>query len=719
MERKMSKGWIVPVTAVLLLLLPNISYSEETEIDDLVDSAEEDEFIDEFTLLMEDAGIVESAARHKQKIGMSPSAITVITRADIEASGATTVPDLLRLVPGMNVTVSNPFFTAITARLYFTEEGNHILVLIDGREINFDPLGFPPWEITPLLLDDIERIEIIRGPGSALYGANALTGVVSITTRSVPDKTSARIYLDAGEAGRTITGLKISTKLGNWGISLSGATDFSGTFINPRDKTKEIWKFRSFIEHRWSDSQRFLIDVGIASGTGPINSPMGTVHSIFEPNSIRLGYESGPLNAQLYYSFVTARAEIRTPLQYSGIRLALFNPAPMDSHLIDGQVQWTPPRFWDPLLIIVGGGARASSVISDALINAETFADPTSPDYHEPGINHWEIRTGAFVHAEFAPTDWVTVTGGTRVDFNTQTGVFVSPRLAAVFQPKLGQFVRLGAARSFRKPSFMETNTHLTVEFPDDSPITGAGRDHFQEFMTRVGGNDDLKNEELTAFEVGYLGQFLDGRLAVSLDLYVNMLRNMTAIISNILEDERGLPDLEHSSFMFYNDGPDINVFGSELSVRFTPSKHLSLLASWSNRQVVNLREEDYLVSNPRNQITLGGRFQLDSGLVGSLYAFSRSELTHYSLQNPAGLLEPLLTQYTDHVVLFLGRLGWRFDTGPFEVEAGVKLFLPVSPFSAPHFEYFEMSGGVTPMGKPFGATPLARMVTGYLTGSF
>ena len=719
MERMTLTGWIVPLTLALTLALPATAYCEETEVVDLIDTAEEDEFIDEFTLLMEDASIVESAARHKQEIGMSPSAITVITRADIEASGATTVPDLLRLVPGMNVVVDNPFFTAITARLYFTEEGIHILVLIDGREINFDPLGFPPWEITPLLLDDIERIEIIRGPGSALYGANALTGVVSITTRAVPDKTSARICLESGEAGRTITGMKASTKLGNWGISLVGAADISGTFIDPRDKAKETWKFRSFIEHRWSDTKRFLIDVGIASGTGPITSPMGTVHSIYKPNSIRLAYESEALTGQLYYSYVTARAEIKTPLEYSGIRLALFKPAPMKSHLIDGQIQWTPPRFWDPLLLIVGGGARASSVSSDALINAKTFTDPTSPDYHEPGINHWEIRTGAFVHAEFAPTDWVTVTGGTRVDYNTQTGVFVSPRLAAVFQPVKGQFLRLGAARSFRKPSFMETNTHLSVEFPDDSPITGTGRIHFQEFMTRVGGNDDLKNEELTAFEVGYLGQFLDNRLAVSLDLYVNMLRNMTAMISDIQEDERGLPDLEQSSFMFYNDGPDINVFGSELSVRFTPSKHLSLLASWSNRQVVNLREVDYLVSNPQNQLTLGGRFQLDSGLVGSLYAFSRSELWYYSLQNPSGLLEPLLTQYSDHVILFLGRLGWRFDTGLFEAEAGVKLFLPVSPFSAPHFGYFEMAGGVTPMGRPFGAAQLARMVTGYLQGSF
>jgi outer membrane receptor protein involved in Fe transport len=394
-------------------------------------------------------------------------------------------------------------------------------------------------------------------------------------------------------------------------------------------------------------------------------------------------------------------------------------PAPMQSHLIDGQVQWTPPRFWDPLLLIVGGGARATWVGSDVLLDAKTFSDPTSPEYREPGASHWEIRTGAFVHAEFAPADWITVTGGSRVDYNTQTGVFVSPRLAAVFQPTAGQFLRLGAARSFRKPSYMETGMHLMVDFPDDSPITGAGQDQFQEFMTRVGGNNDLKNEELTAFEVGYLGQFLDDRLSVGVDLYCNLLRNMAVMRSNILPDDTGLPDLELSSFTMSNNGPQINVFGSELSIRFTPSKHISLLATWSNRQVVNVRETDPPSSNPQNQIALGGRFQLESGLVGSLYAFSRSEVWYYSLENPSGLLEPLLTRHTDHVILFLGKLGWRFEIGPLVAETGVKLFLPVSPFSAPHFGYYESAGSVTPMGRPFGAAQQARMVTGYLEGSF
>jgi outer membrane receptor for ferrienterochelin and colicin len=562
-------GWRV---LLVLALLPAFSStarsSEEADYPDLVAADEEDELIDEFVLLAEDA-MVESAARHKQKIGMSPSAITVITRQDIEASGVTTIPDLLRLVPGMNVVISNPFFTAITTRLYWTEENNHLMVLIDGREANFDPLGFTPWEAQPILLQDIERIEVIRGPGSSLYGANAMAGVVTITTRDIPDKTSVWVHADAGEDGRFISGLRASTRMGNWGLSLGGGTYFSGNSLQPRQVTKEIWKFRSVAEYRWSDTQRFLADFSLTRTWGPMASPMGTVDCIFHPNMLRLAFDSETLKAHVYYTYTFARAEIKTPLEYSQVRLALFKPAPIESHVVDGQVQWTLPTFFEPLLLIGGGGARAAWMGSDAMIDAETFDNPQSPDYHQPGISHWELRGGVFVHAEYAPTHWVTVTGGTRFDYNTQTGAFLSPRLAAVFRPAAGQYIRLGAARSFRKPAFLETVAHLMVDFPDDSPITGTGQNKFLEFMTRVGGNNKLDNEELVAFEAGYLGQFLDERLSVGLDLYYNMHWNVTQMDSKILPDAQGLPDLELSSFTFANLGSVLDVLGSELSVRY------------------------------------------------------------------------------------------------------------------------------------------------------
>ena len=166
--------------AFLLTALPLASFAQDADLESVElpsDFDEEIDLIDEFTMLQEDA-FVELAARHKQEIGMSPSAVSVITRDDIEASGATSITDLLRIVPGMEVVIATPYFSSISSRLMWTYENNIYLVLVDGREANVELLGFTPFEIQPVSLNDIQRIEIIRGPGSSLYGANAVAGVV-------------------------------------------------------------------------------------------------------------------------------------------------------------------------------------------------------------------------------------------------------------------------------------------------------------------------------------------------------------------------------------------------------------------------------------------------------------------------------------------------------------------------------------------------------------
>jgi outer membrane receptor protein involved in Fe transport len=666
------------------------------------------------------AKTVTSAARHRQLIEESPSAVTVITREDIQASGADSIPNLLRLVPGMDVIVVSGMYQAITSHLKWTAEGNHYLVLIDGREINFEPLGLPVWEAEPLSLEDIERIEIIRGPASALYGANAFAGVVSITTREMPDRASARILTSSGEAGKAMASLRASSRLGDWGFAASGGADFSGEFVDPRQSAKSVWKFRALAVRRWSESSRLTIDAGMSHGEGAIDTALGTFHFNYEPMSLRLAFESTRFRGQLYWAYVSGKAQINTPLEYAGSRLAVFVPALIEGHVGDAQLQWTPPRFWEPFMLVVGGGLRPSWVGSDDLLDAGTFSDGTSSRYHKPGISRWEVRVGAFVHAEYALADWITVTGGTRIDYDTQTDWFLSPRLAAVIELVPGQYLRAGVARSFRKPSFIETAGHLMVDFPEDSPIQGTARDNFQEFMTRVGGNASLRSEELLAFEAGYQGRFLEKRISVGMDLYYNRYRNQTEVLSDIVEDQHGMPDLEKSSFMFTNQGPDLDVLGVELNVRFSPSRNLSFLTAWAHRQVYDYSIGCFTGESPKNLITLGGRFRTDGGLIGSLYAFARSDFWDSHIENPAGILQPLLGKHMDNVVLLMGKLGQRFEAGGHvRLELGVKLFLPISPFSPPYFRYYEGGGGIAPSGQRYGAEQLGRVVTGYLEGSF
>src|ERR1043166_1212176 len=127
---------------------------------------------------------VTSAAKREEPLFYTPSAIHVITQADIQRSGATSIPDLLRMVPGVNVAQIESHGWAVSARGFGERYANKLLVLVDGRSI-YDPLFAGVfWDAQNLMLEDIERIEVIRGPGATLWGANAVNGVINIITRS-------------------------------------------------------------------------------------------------------------------------------------------------------------------------------------------------------------------------------------------------------------------------------------------------------------------------------------------------------------------------------------------------------------------------------------------------------------------------------------------------------------------------------------------------------
>ena len=687
---------------------------------ELVAPDEESEIIDEFALLQEEA-IVELASRHKQEIGMAPSAVTVITREDIEASGASTLTDLLRLVPGMDVIISSPMLTSIGARLGWSDENNFFLVLVDGREVNLELLGMPLLDTQPIFIDDIQRIEVIRGPGSFLYGANALAGVVSITTRAVPEETSAWAYVGAGEVGSLTSGARASTRIGEWGFSLSGGIDRTGMFHNQHKLGREILKLRALAEYRWSKSQRLLLDAGLTRGKGILAAGVGGFDAISYVRTIRLAYQSEGVRAQLYWVQLPGSANMLAPFNYGGLHLADIMPFDFDAHTINAEAQWMLPSFHESLLILVGGVGRASYLGSDQLLDGETYTDITNSRYHQPGIDHWQGRVGVFVHTEYSPAEWITINVDLRFDYNTVTDAFLSPRLATVFRPSPNHFIRLGAARSFRKPSFMETHAHLNVVFPADSPIVAGDQEAFREFMTRGLGNPEVDNEKLLSFEAGYRGEFMEKRLSVSLDLYYNLYTDRISIDENLETTAQGLPDLELSSFLFSNkDKRDRTIFGSELAVRYNPSRNLSLLASWTYREEIQTESGMTDTGSPQNMMIFGGRYKSDSGLLFSLYAFTRSELRAGGIPHPGGLLEGNIDEDISHVVLLLGKIGWRSHwTHDLKIEFGLKLFMPISPFQAPHFRYSESGHWVTPTGQHVGGDLLRRMVTAYLQGSF
>ena len=130
---------------------------------------------------------VTSVSKKEQKMSQAAAAIFVITQEDIRRSGATRIPDLLRMVPGMDVSQINANSWAVSARGFNDQFSNKLLVLIDGRAVYTPLLGGVNWDTQDVPLEDIDRIEVIRGPGATIWGANAVNGVINIVTKSAAD----------------------------------------------------------------------------------------------------------------------------------------------------------------------------------------------------------------------------------------------------------------------------------------------------------------------------------------------------------------------------------------------------------------------------------------------------------------------------------------------------------------------------------------------------
>ena len=190
----------------------------------------------EMLLAGEDIRVV-TATRTLERLRDSPSAVTVITEDQIRASAAKTLPDLLRSAPGVDVMSPNQSQANVSIRGFNDQFSNKLLVMVDGRSIYQDFYGTVFWTEEPLLLSRIKRIEIVRGPGSALYGANAFNGVINIITKTPQEMALAasKVTVIAARGGQdstfaegTVSGGQASGWAYSVGAGYHGTHGFSG-----------------------------------------------------------------------------------------------------------------------------------------------------------------------------------------------------------------------------------------------------------------------------------------------------------------------------------------------------------------------------------------------------------------------------------------------------------------------------------------------------------
>jgi len=653
------------VLLVLFMALP--VRAEETEKDK--GEVKDFEGIDDFREFdLEDlVDVVFTAAKHEQDIADSPSAITVITREQIENTHCTDVACLLRMVPEVDVIRVKPMWAAVGARAFTDFFENRTLVLIDGREINDEIFGLVFWQALPVHLDQIERIEIIRGPGSSLYGANAHSMVVSIFTRKIGENT-VEAFFGSGEHNRDSIHLGMGQQVGGWSLSLSAGLENADHWQVRNLNQREIRRLRLNLSTE-SPLGITTLRAGLASVEGAIYYVLGPVDlrdATFA--DVAVSHQTDFIRGQVSFSLMKAVLPI-TPdwetatISYQGLNLGdIPGKIPFTDTNLDAEVQVTYRPF-EGNLLIAGGNYRWIWGKSEEL-------DPESMHQH---------RVGVFVHDEQRFFNQLVLTGGIRLDYNNITPFTVSPRIAGVWRFAEDQRLRLAFGMAFRKPSFINSSVHIKNIFPQPA------FPEFETFFKNAIGNDDLKNESITTLEAGYHGRFLDSRLTLEANALYNRYRDTITFYIEMVTNNLGIPDLVHSKARYENKGREVDSLGGSISATFRIKRILLVGLNYTYRYSFYIsdpvgfleagggKEGDRVSWEPAHMGNLFFHYLPESGLRLGMSLHADSERDGFI--STGGAFDQRIIVPEPARFFLSGFAAWRFEAGPGFVEVGMKAF--------------------------------------------
>ena len=456
---------------------------------------------------------ITSVSKKPERLADAAAAIFVVTQEDIRRSGVTSIPEALRMVPGINVARIDSNKWAITSRGFNGRFANKLLVLIDGRSVYAPSFSGVYWEVQDTLMEDVDRIEVIRGPGATLWGANAVNGVINIITKSAADTQGGLVAMGAGTEERGFGGVRYGTTMGDATYGRFYAKGFKrDEFVHTTgDDAGDDWEmlrggFRldSLLYDRDPVTVQGDIYQGDINQTLSLDTLSGFYSQIFEDKGEVEGWNlltrwqhtlspTSDFTLQVYYD----RTD-REDAVYGEIR---------DTFDIDLQHQFAAGERHD---VIWGLGYRyihddISTDISNTLI-----LDPESSS---------DELFSAFVQDKIALIEnrlWLTI--GSKFEHNDYTGYEIQPNARLFWAPHTDHKLWASIGRAVRTPSRAENGVDLLNSV---SLIpTFAPPPYPEEVVVAitVKGNRDYESEELLAYELGY--RFVPANI-LSLDMSV------------------------------------------------------------------------------------------------------------------------------------------------------------------------------------------------------
>jgi iron complex outermembrane receptor protein len=419
---------------------------------------------------------VYSAAKKPERVFDTAAAIFVITPEDIHRSGATNIPELLRMVPGIRVEKINSHDWDVSIRGFNGSiYANKLLVLIDGRSVYSPLYAGVIWDLQDVVLEDIERIEVIRGPGGALWGANAVNGVINIITKKAKDTQGSLISVGGGTEERAFTTARYGGKSGDWFyrtyvkyFDREEGFSTTGNGVDDWDMTKA--GFRAEKEKFTIQGDYYELNAGqlstLTSFTPPYQQTFKDISRAKGGNLVST-YEDTDWQLKMYWDVTDVQAE---PLGERRDQIDLEYTRQL--HLTQMQdINW-------------GLGYH---------LNLENMNNTVTETINRTSTT--DQLFSLFVQDEIKAMDEkIKFTVGSKLEHNIYTGLEVEPNVRVLYHLTDKSQVWAAASRSVRTPSRFERNGQV-VHFVRDIPLP---------IFERLIGNQDVTSEKMRAFELGY-----------------------------------------------------------------------------------------------------------------------------------------------------------------------------------------------------------------------
>lgn len=595
-------------------------------------------------LLFKEIPVVITAARREQPIAEAPVTVTVITAEDIRYSGATTLPDLLRMVAGVDVMTITARDQQVAVRGFISSLSNKLPVLIDGRSVYEDPFGNVYWDSFSVGLHEIDRIEVVKSPASSLYGANAYSGIINIITQSPSQLKGTTLHLTAGTRNTLIGSLIHAGEAANKKIryKISAEWEQNGEWGENKneDKAGESTRVNGQLEYRPNNK----IKLALSGGRSNIKK-----RKIFLAESVGTGQLSNTIDY------------LRFDFEYDNLKCRTFYKQTDAENIWSGEEQsWRNSTFDAELVHSFQVGNRHSLVWGINFRHDRLGKNSLFPEDHRQDL--WAL----FLDDEITISKHLRLTLGGRYDRHPLTRSRFSPRGNLFYSPTENHILRFSVAQAFRSPTF--TTSFIYYDKTYDIPLTSIT--YPLTFILQ--GNPLLKPEDITSYEIGYHGHW-SRHLKVDMNLFYNQYADFIRsdwIVIYYDENELypGLPGgtLPKAVVLSYQNGGAAWGIGGEIHLEVSVNQWIGGFLNYSFLQITDKDDNiftDYVneknrirTEYPTHKINANLRILFKNGFslnflghwVANTQRFiTDSELQHHLTPVPAYFIFNTLVSYT------------------------------------------------------------------------